>query len=85
MTDQMMDTFRTRLIREIADPFTAEEVLEATDLTEEVLREHGNVSSVSVLVVLERWLASPRAGQAGYGLLSAFGPGFSAEGAVVRW
>jgi alkylresorcinol/alkylpyrone synthase len=54
------------------------------DLTEEVLREHGNVSSVSVLVVLEKWLASPRAKQAGYGLLSAFGPGFSAEQVLLE-
>lgn len=54
------------------------------DLTEEVLREHGNVSSVSVLVVLEKWLASPRAAQPGYGLLSAFGPGFSAEQVLLE-
>lgn len=54
------------------------------DLTEEVLREHGNVSSVSVLVVLERWLASQRARQSGYGLLSAFGPGFSAEQVLLE-
>ncbi len=46
-------------------------------LTEAVLREHGNVSSVSVLLVLERWLAA--APRPGYGLLSAFGPGFAAE------
>jgi len=48
-------------------------------LTEELLRAFGNISSVSVLAVLERWLASPRAGQHGLGLLSAFGPGFAAE------
>lgn len=47
-------------------------------LTEEVLRQRGNVSSVSVLVVLEQWLASG-GGPPGFGLLSAFGPGFSAE------
>jgi alkylresorcinol/alkylpyrone synthase len=54
------------------------------DLTEEVLREHGNVSSVSVLVVLEKWLASQRAARPGYGLLSAFGPGFSAEQVLLE-
>jgi len=48
-------------------------------LTENVLRAHGNVSSVSVLTVLEGWLAGGGCGQPGYGLLSAFGPGFSAE------
>jgi len=54
------------------------------DLTEEVLREYGNVSSVSVLAVLERWLASERATRPGYGLLSAFGPGFSAEQVLLE-
>jgi alkylresorcinol/alkylpyrone synthase len=48
-------------------------------LTEELLCGHGNISSVSVLVVLEKWLASERAKVPGWGLLSAFGPGFSAE------
>jgi alkylresorcinol/alkylpyrone synthase len=47
--------------------------------TEEVLRRHGNMSSVSVLVVLEQWLAAGGMTTAGHGLLSAFGPGFSAE------
>lgn len=48
-------------------------------LTEEVLRTCGNISSASVLVVLEKWLATAPAGRPGPGLLSAFGPGFSAE------
>ncbi len=53
-------------------------------LTVEMLRDYGNLSSVSVLVVLEKWLASTRATQPGYGLLSAFGPGFSAELLLLR-
>ena len=48
-------------------------------LTAAMLRRHGNVSSVSVLVVLEEWFAAGGMGTPGYGLLSAFGPGFSAE------
>lgn len=48
-------------------------------LSEEILRLHGNISSVSVLMVLERWLASEDAEKSGHGLISAFGPGFSAE------
>ena len=48
-------------------------------LTEAALRDHGNISSVSVLLVLEAWLASPGRKTPGFGLLSAFGPGFSAE------
>ena len=47
--------------------------------TEDVLRRHGNISSVSVLVVLEQWLAAGGMATTGHGLLSAFGPGFSAE------
>jgi alkylresorcinol/alkylpyrone synthase len=53
-------------------------------LSEELLRLHGNLSSVSVLMVLERWLASARARVEGYGLLSAFGPGFSAEMLLLK-
>lgn len=53
-------------------------------LTENMLREYGNLSSVSVLVVLEQWLASQQSNQSGYGLLSAFGPGFSGELLLLR-
>jgi alkylresorcinol/alkylpyrone synthase len=49
-----------------------------------VLREHGNMSSPTVLFVLERFMAEvPRSGA--NGLLLGLGPGFSAEGAVLRW
>jgi alkylresorcinol/alkylpyrone synthase len=48
-------------------------------LSEESLRHHGNVSSVSVLMILEDWLAAKPEQQPGYGVLAAFGPGFSAE------
>jgi len=48
-------------------------------LTEESLSRHGNVSSVSVLVVLEKWLLAKAANASGYLLMSGFGPGFSAE------
>lgn len=51
-------------------------------LSEEVLRDHGNVSSASVLIVLERWLKNGV--REGYGLVSAFGPGFSAELALLK-
>ena len=48
-------------------------------LSEEVLRDFGNVSSVSVLLVLERWMNNGWRSEPGYGLLSAFGPGYSVE------
>jgi alkylresorcinol/alkylpyrone synthase len=44
-----------------------------------MLRRHGNISSVSVLTVLEQWLETGGMVKEGHGLLSAFGPGFSAE------
>ncbi|MFO7564319.1 MAG: 3-oxoacyl-[acyl-carrier-protein] synthase III C-terminal domain-containing protein [Enhygromyxa sp.] len=50
----------------------------------EVLRDHGNMSSPTVLFVLERFLANtPARGEPG--LLLALGPGFCAEGVVFRW
>ena len=39
-------------------------------LTEAMLRDHGNISSASVLFVLEQWLASERSRHSGHGLLS---------------
>lgn len=48
-------------------------------LSEEVLRDFGNVSSVSVLLVLERWMGNGGRSEPGYGLLSGFGPGYSVE------
>lgn len=49
------------------------------------LRETGNLSSASVLFVLESLLASgePRPGE--YGLLMAMGPGFCAELVLLQW
>lgn len=50
-----------------------------------VLRECGNMSSATVLFVLER-LARERPPSPGeLGLLAAFGPGFSAETLLLRW
>ena len=61
--------------------------LQASDLapTETVLSEHGNMSSVTVLFVLDQILRCerPRAGERG--LLGAFGPGFGAEFALVEF
>ncbi|WP_276953574.1 type III polyketide synthase [Allomeiothermus silvanus] len=50
----------------------------------EVLRECGNMSSPTVLFVLERLMRGPRkAGE--MGLLLALGPGFALEGVLLRW
>ena len=54
------------------------------DLSWEILRNYGNMSSVSVLFVLERFLEDYPAGSGEYGTISALGPGFSAEHVLFR-
>ncbi len=49
------------------------------------LREVGNLSSASVLFVLEELLASEEAKPGDYGLLMAMGPGFCSELVLLQW
>ncbi|QNK61387.1 type III polyketide synthase [Pedobacter sp. PAMC26386] len=54
------------------------------DDTKEVLRQYGNMSSVTVLYVLERIMdAGPKPGEKG--LMLSFGPGFSAQRILLQW
>ena len=53
-------------------------------LPREVLRECGNMSSVTVMFVLERFLGSHKFVARDLGVLSALGPGFSAEHVFFR-
>lgn len=54
------------------------------DETKEVLRLYGNMSSATVLYVLERYMDSlPKAGEKG--LMLSFGPGFSAQRILLQW
>ena len=53
-------------------------------LPREILRGYGNMSSASVLFVLERFLEGHRADSGEYGAISALGPGFSAEHVLFR-
>ncbi|MCZ6779214.1 MAG: type III polyketide synthase [Acidobacteria bacterium] len=57
---------------------------DALDLTWEQLRSVGNVSSASVLQVLNRTLEKGRLGPGEHGLLMAMGPGFCCELVLVR-
>ena len=50
---------------------------DALDVSRGVLRDHGNMSSVTVMFVLARMMAEAQRGQRGCAL--AFGPGLSAE------
>ncbi len=51
----------------------------ALDATANVLAEHGNMSSVTVLFVLDELLRSGAARSGDLGVMAAFGPGFGAE------
>ncbi|MCR2820187.1 type III polyketide synthase [Lederbergia panacisoli] len=57
---------------------------ERTATSLEVLRKYGNMSSVTVLFVLERFLQK-EIHHGDYGIIAALGPGFSSELLLVRW
>ena len=57
----------------------------ALDLTWQSLREVGNLSSTSVLLVLKETLAHAAPPPGGYGLMTAMGPGFCSELVLLRW
>jgi len=72
------------MVRAVASVFGAYEnalglELGSLDLPREVLREYGNMSSVSFLFVLEHFLEEYQAKRKEYGTIAALGPGFSAE------
>jgi alkylresorcinol/alkylpyrone synthase len=58
---------------------------ELTQPSWDVLRDYGNLSSASVLFVLHEWLAKGKLAPGDYGLLAAFGPGFTAEMLLAQW
>ncbi|SMC93906.1 type III polyketide synthase [Pedobacter africanus] len=52
--------------------------------TKNILREYGNMSSATVLYVLERYmLGAAKTGDTG--LMLSFGPGFSAQRILLKW
>ncbi|HEY2748289.1 MAG TPA: type III polyketide synthase [Polyangia bacterium] len=56
-----------------------------TEPSWDVLRDYGNLSSATVLFVLDEVLRRAPPPTGSYGLLAAFGPGFSAELSLMRW
>jgi alkylresorcinol/alkylpyrone synthase len=50
-----------------------------------ILREHGNCSSVTVLLILEALLQSRKARQGEWGVMMAFGPGLTLELCLLRF
>lgn len=54
------------------------------DATKEVLKQYGNMSSATVLYVLEQIMdGNPKEGEKG--LMLSFGPGFSAQRVLLQW
>jgi alkylresorcinol/alkylpyrone synthase len=56
-----------------------------TQYSWDVLRDYGNLSSASVIYVLQEWMTKAKMSAGDYGLLAAFGPGFSAEMMLLQW
>lgn len=55
-----------------------------TEISRDVLRNNGNMSSPTVLYVLQQFMAStPQAGE--YGIVAALGPGFCGELLLIQW
>jgi len=53
--------------------------------TKEVLRLYGNMSSATVLFVLERFMNKPTIKEGDLGLMLSFGPGFTAQRILLEW
>lgn len=51
----------------------------------ECLRQKGNMSSASVLLVLEDFMTNRRPPKGSYSILAAVGPGFCSEVVLLRW
>jgi alkylresorcinol/alkylpyrone synthase len=50
-----------------------------------VLEEYGNLSSATILFVMQEFLDAPAPSSGSNGILAAFGPGFSAELVLLEW
>jgi alkylresorcinol/alkylpyrone synthase len=56
-----------------------------TQLSWDVLRDYGNLSSATILFILHEWLTKRTIKSGEFGLAAAFGPGFSAELLLLQW
>jgi alkylresorcinol/alkylpyrone synthase len=50
-----------------------------------VLKRYGNMSSATILFVLDETLAITTPAPGDWGVMIGLGPGFAAEGALLRW
>jgi alkylresorcinol/alkylpyrone synthase len=58
---------------------------EALSLSWETLAEAGNISSASVLVILDKFMKRTQPKPGAYGVLMAMGPAFCAELVLLQW
>jgi len=58
---------------------------DALDVSRRVLADHGNMSAATILYILDRFVGSGTAVAGETAMVSAMGPGFSAEHVVLRW
>ncbi len=56
-----------------------------TEFSWDVLRDYGNISSATILFILQEWLTKRRMNPGDYGLMAGFGPGFSSELLLLQW
>lgn len=53
-------------------------------LSWDILSDYGNISSATVLFVLERYMKQNKQSNGGYGLIAALGPGFCSESMLIK-
>jgi alkylresorcinol/alkylpyrone synthase len=56
-----------------------------TKFSWDVLRDYGNISSATILFILQEWLTKKQMNPGDYGLVAGFGPGFSSELLLLQW
>ncbi|NIP44472.1 MAG: type III polyketide synthase, partial [candidate division Zixibacteria bacterium] len=55
------------------------------DISRAILRDYGNMSSVTVLFVLDEFLRNGKTNKNDLGIITALGPGFSSETLLIRF
>ncbi len=53
-------------------------------LSREILNDYGNISSATVLFVLNQYMNNNKNDNGGYGLIAALGPGFCSESILIK-
>lgn len=71
-----------KIIQTVEDLFG--EMGKNIDHTKAVLQEFGNMSSATVLFVLEKFMAQPQQKNS-IGMMLSFGPGFTAQNLLLKW